>query len=176
MKKIIFPMAVAITLFLSSYTTFSSMDWKIADGYAIKFTGKDPSGAFTSMKGDISFDENNLSASKFNISIDANSITTGNGMKNHKAKNEDWFDVKKFPTINFTSSKISKTTSGYEVVGILDMRGVQKQITIPFTFTNKTFVGSFDINRLDYGVGTDKGMSGHASSVLKVDVSVPVTQ
>jgi polyisoprenoid-binding protein YceI len=175
MKKIIFPVAIGAVMLLAAFTTINSMNWKIADGYSIKFTSNDPSGAFTSMKGDISFDPNNLDASKFNIIIDANSINMGNGMKNHKAKNEDWFNVDKYPTIKFTSDKISKTPSGYEVVGTLDMRGVQKQITIPFTFINNTFVGSFNINRLDYGVGTDKGMSGHAATILKVDVSVPVT-
>jgi len=176
MKKIIFPIAIVAAMLLSAFTTLNSINWKIADGYSIKFTSDDPSGGFSSMKGDISFDPNNLAGSKFNITIDANSINTGNGMKNHKAKNEDWFNVDKYPTIKFTSSKISKTASGYEVVGTLDMRGVQKQITIPFTFSNNTFAGSFNINRIDYGVGTDIGMSAHAANVLKVDVSVPVTQ
>jgi polyisoprenoid-binding protein YceI len=169
MKKIILPLAIVTTL-------LSSVNWKIAEGYSIKFTSKDPSGVFTSLKGNVSFDENNLAASEFDVTIDANSINTGNGMKNTKAKGEEWFNVEKYPTIKFTSDKISKTATGYAAAGTLDMHGVKKQITIPFTFSNKTFTGSFDINRLDYGVGTDKGMSAHASSVLKVDVSVPVTQ
>jgi len=176
MKKIIFPLAIATTLLLSAFTIVNSINWKIASGYSIKFTSNDPSGVFTSMKGDIAFDENNIASSKFDVSIDANSINTGNGLKNHKAKNEDWLNVEKYPTIKFTSNKISKTSTGYEVIGNLDMRGVQKQITMPFTFSNNTFTGSFNINRLDYGVGTDKGMSAHAASVLKIDVSVPVTQ
>ncbi|HTA83321.1 MAG TPA: YceI family protein [Bacteroidia bacterium] len=176
MKKIIFPIAIGATLILSAFTAVNSMDWKIASGYSVKFTSKDPTGVFTSMKGDIAFDPNNLAAAKFNITIDVNSINTGNGMQNTKAKNADWFDAEKYPTIKFTSATTTKTATGYQVVGTLDMHGTQKQITIPFTFANNTFVGSFDVNRLDYGVGTDKGMSAHASSVLKIDVSVPVTQ
>ena len=176
MKNIIFPVAIATTLLLSAFTTISSVNWKIADGYSVKFTSKDPSGVFTSLKGNVSFDESNVAASKFDVTIDVNSINTGNGMKNSKAKGEEWFNAAKYPTIKFTSDKISKTATGYAAVGTLDMHGVKKQITIPFTFSNKTFTGSFDINRLDYGVGTDQGMSAHASNVLKVDVSVPVTQ
>ncbi len=176
MKKIFFPIAIAATMMLSAYTTFTAMNWKIADGYSVKFTSDDPSGVFTSLKGDISFDANDLSSSKFNVTIDVNSINMGNGMKNSKSKNEDWFDVAKYPTIIFTSSKVSKTATGYEATGTITIKGVQKPLTIPFTFANNTFTGSFNINRLDYGVGTDKGMSGHASSVLKVAVSVPVTK
>ena len=176
MKKIIFPVAIAATLLLSAFTILSSVNWKIAEGYSIKFTSKDPAGVFTSMKGSVAFDESNLAASKFDVTIDVNSINTGNGMKNSKAKGEEWFNAAKYPTIKFTSDKISKTASGYQAVGTLEMHGVKKQLTIPFTFSNKTFTGSFDINRLDYGVGTDQGMSAHASNILKVDVSVPVTQ
>ncbi|MGP8216973.1 MAG: YceI family protein [Bacteroidia bacterium] len=176
MKKIIFPFAAGATLLLSAFTAYTSTTWKIASGYSIKFTSKDPSGVFTSFKGDIAFDENNLDASKFDVSIDVNSINTGNGMQNNKAKAADWFDADKYPVIKFTSSKIAKTATGYETTGTLDMHGVQKQITIPFTFTNNTFAGSFNVNRIDYNVGTTKGMQAHASTDLKIDISVPVTK
>lgn len=176
MKKIFLPIAVIAVMALSAFTAINAVDYKIADGYSVKFTSKDPSGVFTSLKGDVSFDENNLAASKFNVTIDVKSINTGNGMQNHKALNDDWFQADKFPTITYTSKTITKTATGYQVVGTLNMHGVQKDVTIPFTFADNKFVGSFDINRLDYGVGTDKGMSGHASSVLKIDLSVPVTK
>ncbi len=86
MKKIIFPMAVAATLFFSAFTVITSTNWKIADGYSIKFTSKDPSGVFKTLKGDIAFDEKNLDASKFNLTIDVASINTGNGMKKHQSQ------------------------------------------------------------------------------------------
>jgi polyisoprenoid-binding protein YceI len=176
MKKIMFPAVVAAIISLSAFTAFTSTNWKIAEGYSIKFTSNDPSGTFTSMKGDISFDDNNLSSSKFNVMVDVNSINTGNGMKNNKAKGDDYFQADKFPTITYVSSKIEKSSTGYNVTGTLTMHGVSKQVTIPFTFTNNTFKGSFSVNRLDYGVGTDKGMSSHAASVLQIDLSVPVNK
>ena len=172
MKKLIFPIAIGATMLLSAFTVYTATNWTIASGYSIKFTSDDPSGAFTSLKGDISFNEKDLASSKFNVTIDASSINTGNGMKNSKAKGSSYFDVDKYPAIKYTSSKINKTANGYEAVGTLDMHGVQKPLTIPFTFSNNTFTGSFSINRLDWGVGT----AGHAESVLKVDVSVPVTK
>jgi len=174
MKKI--TLAVAVTLLLSAFTVYKAVNWKIANGYSIKFTSSDPSGTFTSFKGDIAFDENSLETSKFDVTIDVASINTGNGMKNNKALNADWFDATKYPTIKFVSSKITKTAKGYEAAGTLEMHGVKKPLTIPFTFSNNTFTGSFDINRSDYGVGATTGPAGHAATVLKVDVSVPVTK
>ena len=176
MKKLIFPILAGATILFSAFTFMGSSNWKIADGYSIKFSSKDPSGVFTSFKGDIVFDANNLNASKFDVSIDAASINTGNGMKNGQAKGRGYLEVAKYPNIKFTSSKISKTATGYEAIGTLDMHGVQKQISIPFTFTNNTFVGSFMVNRVDFQVGGTTGMASHTATDLKMDISVPVTQ
>lgn len=176
MKSNIFALLIGATVILSAFATVQSTNWQVAEGYSIKFTSKDPSGVFTKMKGDISFDESRLDDSKFAVNIDVASINTGNGMKNKQSKGESWFDAAQYPTINFTSSKISKTASGYQVTGILDLHGVKKEITFPFTFTNNTFVGSFNINRLDYKVGAATGMAGHASTDIKIDISVPVTK
>jgi polyisoprenoid-binding protein YceI len=176
MKKIIFPIAIGATLFLSAFTSLSSMNWKIADGYSVKFTSKDPSGVFTSLKGDIAFDANKLDEAKANLVIDVASINTGNGMQNTKAKNETWFNADKYPNIKFTSSKFAKTATGFEVTGTMEIRDVKKEVTIPFTFTNNTFAATFNVNRLDYHVGNIEGMNAHASTDIKIDVSIPVTQ
>jgi len=151
-----------------------SVDWKIADNYSVKFSGGDPSGEFRGLKGTVSFDENDLAGSKFDVSIDVATINTGNGMKNTHAKSAMWFDAEKFPTIKFTSSAITKTASGYEAKGTLDMHGVQKEITIPFTFTNNVFAGTIEVNRLDYNVNSAE--PEHGAAKFKVDINVPVTK
>jgi polyisoprenoid-binding protein YceI len=174
MKRIIYP-AVAIIIFIASAFTFvHSQEWKIADNYSVKFDGGDPSGEFSGLKGTIQFDENDLAGSKFDATIDVASINTGNGMKNTHAKSEKWFDAQKYPLIRFTSSAITKTASGYEAKGTLDMHGVQKEIAIPFTFTNNAFQGSIQVNRLDYNINTAE--PAHGSATFKVDISVPVTK
>ncbi|HLP93064.1 MAG TPA: YceI family protein [Saprospiraceae bacterium] len=175
MKKVLFPALVVFTLLASGFTTISSIRWKIAEGYAIKFSGKDADGHFKTFTGDIVFDEKNLAASKFSVSLDVASISTGNGMKNKHAKSDKWFNAKQFPTIQFVSEKFSKTAGGYTVEGTLEMHGVKKKVNIPFTFANNTFKGNFAVNRLDYGVGTMEGMSKKVSNEIKLDITVPVT-
>ena len=53
------------------------------------------------------------------------------------------------------------------------MHGVQKEITLPFTYRNNVFSGGLEVNRLDYNVNTEEPR--HGAAVLKVDIYVPVT-
>ncbi|MES2277173.1 MAG: YceI family protein [Bacteroidota bacterium] len=174
MKKLIYPVAALALLTASAFTAIKSQDWKIADTYAVKFSGGDTNGEFKGLKGTISFDPTNLKSSKFETSIDVATINTGNGMKNTHAKSDAWFDAEKFPTITFTSSAITKTATGYEAAGTLSMHGVQKPVVIPFTFEGNTFKGSIEVNRVDYAVNAAQPERG--GSKFKVELTVPVTK
>ena len=176
MKRFSFAVLMGATLLLSAFTINKSVNWQITDRYSIQFKGDHVEGIFKTMTADISFDENDLSTAKFTASIDVASINTGNGMKNGHAKSDNWFDAKKYPTITFTSDRFSKSGNGYLVEGTLDMHGVKKQITVPFTFADNTFKTNFSVNRLDYGVGTMQGMSKRVSNEIDLDISVPVTK
>lgn len=174
MKKIIYPLAAVIILFASAFTFVQSQDWKIAEIASVKFDGGDPSGEFSGLKGSINFDEKDLASSKFEVTLDVATINTGNGMKNTHAKSDKWLDAAKYPAIKFTSSAISKTATGYEAKGMLDMHGVQKEITVPFTFTGNVFSGNFEVNRLDYNVNVAE--PAHGGAAFKVAIVVPVTK
>jgi polyisoprenoid-binding protein YceI len=174
MKKQTYLLATVVLILASAFTVIQSQNWKIAEGYSIKFDGGDPSGEFTGLKGTIQFDEKNLAASKFEVTIDVASINTGNGMKNTHAKSANWFDVEKYPTINFTSSTIAKTSEGFEAKGTLEMHGVKKEITLPFTFINNTFAANMEVSRLDFSL--DDGKHPKMAPTLKVSINVPVTK
>jgi polyisoprenoid-binding protein YceI len=174
MKKQNYLLASILLIFASAFAFVQSQDWKIAEGYSIKFDGGDPSGEFTGLKGAIQFDEKNLAASKFDMTIDVASINTGNGMKNTHAKSENWFNAEKYPTINFASSAVTQTSAGFEAKGTLEMHGAKKEISMPFTFINNTFVANIEVNRLDFGL--DDGKHPKMLPVMKVSISVPVTK
>ncbi len=174
MKKHVYFFAAVILMIASAFTFFQAQNWKIADGYSVKFDGGDPSGEFGGLKGTIAFDEKNLGASKFDVTVDVATINTGNGMKNTHAKGAGWFDVEKYPTIGFKSTAISKTANGYEAKGMLDMHGVQKEIVMPFTFVNNTFASTFEVNRKDFNL--DDGKHDKMAPNMKVSINVPVTK
>ncbi|WP_160717617.1 YceI family protein [Chitinophaga solisilvae] len=176
MRKMIYPAATALVLLLAAFTWFSVQQWQIDNNYSIKFTGKYADGTFKTMKGTIIFDEQNPAAAKFDVTIDVASINTGNGLKNRHARSDKWFDAEKYPVIHFVSSSVVKTAGGYEVKGILEMHGISKPFTIPFTFSrngaNGVFTGNFKVNRADYGITTARGDESDFTSLA---VTVPVT-
>jgi len=176
MKQYIYP-AVAVLILLGSAFTFVATNWQIADGYNIEFSSNDASGVFKTFKGAIVFDEQNPAAGKFDVSIDAASINTGNGLQNKHAKSDEWFDVAKYPQIRFTSRSFAKAGSGYQVTGDLQVHGVTRSTNIPFTFQKTAaggvFTGSFTVNRNDFNLGKPGGDVGEQ---IKIDISVPVTK
>jgi len=173
MNKSIITAIVSIIL-LSAFTFIQNLDWKISENYFVKFDGGDPAGEFSGLKGTIKFDPDDLSASGFVCTVDVETINTGNAMKNTHAKSSKWLDAATYPVIRFTSESIKKAASGYEAKGILDFHGVQKEIIIPFTFSDNIFEGSFEVNRLDYNINKEE--PNHGNAVLKVTLRVPVTK
>ena len=174
MKKLLFPAFAVIVILISAFTFVKSLDWTISDTYSVKFDGGDPSGEIRGLKGTVKFDPNDLPSSKFDCTLDVETINTGNGMKNTHAKSDKWLDVAKYPVIRFTSKSINKTDSGFEATGTLDFHGVQREVTLPFTFVDNVFSGVFEVNRLDYNINTAE--PAHGAAVLKVSINVPVTQ
>ena len=123
----------------------------------------------------IVFDEAKLATAKLNFKIEVGSINTGNGLMNKHAKGEEWFNADKYPYIEFASSKIEKTSEGYKATGKLQMHGVSKEVTIPFTFSEKgnkgTFVAKFSVDRSDYQIGKK---NGGVSETIKISATIPV--
>jgi polyisoprenoid-binding protein YceI len=177
MKKYIAPLAAFILLTGSAFTFIAAQNWQIADGYNIGFSSDDAGGVFKGFKGSIAFDEQNPAASKFDVTIDASTINTGNGLQNKHARSDEWFDVAKYPQIHFASKGIAKSAGGYQVTGDLTLHGVTKSISFPFDFkkspTGGAFTGSFTVNRNDYKLGKPGGDVGEN---IKIDLNIPVTK
>ena len=158
MKNIFESILFFAFLIVSAAFTFLPIDhYVVSSGYTIGFVSADPSGSFTSMSGDIYFDDADLVNSKFNLSIDVSTISTGNGMRNKKAQTSEWFNATTYPNIKFKSTSIVKSTTGYLITGDLTMRGITKTYSIPAVKTKSgntiTFSGSFSVDRIEFKVG-----------------------
>jgi len=114
-------------------------------------------GIFTGMKGEVRFDPSIPDSSYFNVSIDAASVNTESNRRDNHLRNEDFFHVEKFPLISFESTSIQPASEGFTATGILTMRGVRKEVKIPFAYNNNRFTGTLDINRFEYKIGEGTG-------------------
>jgi polyisoprenoid-binding protein YceI len=144
--------------------------------FKIKNSGLTVDGSFKGLMGSIVFDTKDLSKSSFSVNIDATTVHTGNNSRDGHLKKKEYFDVANFPKISFQSKKFDYTKSGFMVTGNLTIKGIVKEIKIPFTYTEKNyeglFSGSFKINRLDYNVGESSWiLSDEATILLNIKVT-----
>ena len=121
-------------------------------------------GEFSGLSGVLKLDETDYTRSTVEVSIPAASVSTVDEKLDAHLKNEDFFDVQKFPTITFQSTKI-RSTGGrdYEVTGDLTIRGVTQTVTLnvadfsepskdPWGNLRIGLSGSTKVNRKDFGL------------------------
>jgi polyisoprenoid-binding protein YceI len=165
--------------FISTGFAYFFVDWNIDPNYNIKFTGVKSEGSFSGLTGKIVYSNNDLAHSSINVSVDVNSIKTGNDTKDNHAKGSGWLDAKKYSKISFVSTSFQKKENQYVVIGILELHGVRKEVTIPFKFdeTKSTpeFSGEFDVNMSDYGV-KGGGMGFMMDKKVRVSLRIPVAK
>jgi polyisoprenoid-binding protein YceI len=177
MKKIgLLTFGIIAVVAVSAFTILESINWKVKpDSYSVEFDGGKVKGAIKGLKAEILFDEANPSNSKISASVDATTINTGNGMLNKHAMSETAIDAEKYPTIAFVSESVSGSKGNYTAIGKLTLKGITKEVKLPFTFENKgaegLFKGSFTVMTKDFKITR----AGSPESVV-VTLTIPVTK
>jgi len=132
-------------------------------GFQIRHMMSKVRGRFTDFEGRIEMDRTKPQASSVELTIQAASIDTANANRDKDLRGADFFDVEKYPTITFKSSRVTpKGKDAYDITGTLTMRGVSKEITLPVTFLgimknqrgvdSAGFETAVTLNRKDFGI------------------------
>ncbi len=169
-----------VLMFISASLTaqnYKPVDTGSKVHFIIKNFGIDTGGELKGLKGDIIFLPEDLSKSKFDVSVSASTVDTDNESRDKHLRSDEYFDVEKYPDIRITATKIEKTnktnTGYYYFTGNIIMHGVTKAISFPFQVTkikdDYLFTGEFVIDRLDFGVGEKSAVLSN-----KVNVSLSV--
>src|SRR5882724_3486184 len=109
----------------------------------------------------LDFSPDNPASSKLDVVVETGSLDTGDKERDDSLKVADLLAVAKFPQARFTSTQITKTANGYDAAGKLTLRGVTRDIHVPFSFRTADehgkpagyLLGKTTIKRLDFGVG-----------------------
>ncbi len=88
------------------------------------------SGRFSNVQGKVSFDEKNMAKSSIEATVDVATINTNEPKRDGHLKSPDFFDVAKYPTMTFKSSKVYKADGKILVDGMLSLHGVSKPVTL----------------------------------------------
>jgi polyisoprenoid-binding protein YceI len=142
-------------------------------------------GDFPKITGTAQVDDQDLSKSSVNATIDVASLTTRVDRRDSDLRSPNWFDVAKFPTMTFQSTKIEKTGDGTaRMTGNLTIHGVTKEVTFDvagLTAPIKTPQGmhrgvsaSTKIDRREFGVGMDSPVVANDVTIdLYLDLVIP---
>ena len=108
----------------------------------------------------IDFDPADPAAGKIIGVVSMDSAKTGDAERDATLLEEDWFNPSNFPESRFESDSIEALDDGtYAAHGQLTIIGNSNPVTMNFEFdvdgSSAHFSGTFDILRLDFGVGWD---------------------
>jgi polyisoprenoid-binding protein YceI len=120
-------------------------------------------GSFNDFEGTVVVDGDNLADSTAKVIIKAASIDTRNAQRDQHLRSNDFLAMDTYPEITFVTTRVRRGAGReVEVTGDLTIRGVTREVTIPFTFEGAAtdpfgnlrigFEGSVTINRKDFGV------------------------
>ena len=177
MKKLIIVLLAITVIKDVANAQYKPVDNGSSVQFTIKNLGINVKGAFSGLDGNILFDPLHITDAVFDVSIDANTINTGNDMRDNHLRNDSYFDVKKYPRIHFVSTKVelSNKKGIWLTSGKLTIKNHTKDISFPFTADGSAgggyvFKGKFNINRKDFDVGGTSIISDN----LEVNLTVLV--
>lgn len=143
-------------------------------------------GEFGNVTGTVEFDPAKPEASSVDISIEVASLYTRDAQRDGHMKTPDILNAEAFPTITFKSKKVTKSGSGYQVVGDLTLRGVTKEATLdvsnvsdevtdPWSLKRRGVTASAKISKGAFGIGWNMDLPGVGPMVSdEIDVNIDI--
>ena len=137
-------------------------------------------GEFGKTTGTLTLDEGDVTRSKVEATIDVASVNTRDEKRDGHLKSPDFFDVARYPTITFKSTKVEKAGAGaLKVTGNLTMKGVTRQVVLdvagpsaevkdPYGNVRRGLSATTQLDRKDFGVSY--GPDAIVSDLVKVQI------
>lgn len=152
-------------------------------GFSIRHLVSKTKGTFGSFSGSVTYDAQHPGKSSFNGTIDVSSLDTQNERRDGHLQSADFFDVAKFPTIVFASTKVEKKKDMLHVTGNLTMHGITKSVMIPVEVlgsgTNPMngkkqigLAGELTIKASDFGVNSWENFNAILGDDVKIEILI----
>lgn len=86
-------------------------------------------GQFTALRGVLNLDTADVTRSYIEAEIESASITTREAQRDAHLKSADFFDVERFPTLSFTSTRFARAANGaLDMTGDLTIHGITRRV------------------------------------------------
>jgi cytochrome b561 len=139
--------------------------------------GQPFSGRFGRWSAEIVFDPDNLEASSAVVTIQTSSAADGVPQHDEALPGPEWFDVARFPTATFRTTRIRhRGGDQYEARGLLSVRDQSVRVRLPFTLTiedgHARMAGQLTLDRRALGLGVRSLADEYVSEAIAVRVAV----
>ena len=119
---------------------------------SFSFVKKGVSGTVSDFKSTTAIDWNDLENSIIEGQVAAETIKTGNFIRDFALRRSTYFDVDTYPLITFRSTKIQEKEDDIHVEGMLTLKGISKPLTISFTKDGDTLIGKATLYSSDFDI------------------------
>jgi polyisoprenoid-binding protein YceI len=155
-------------------------------GFSVKhFMLSTVRGDFDKTTGTAVIDDADVTRSSVEVTIDVATISTRDQKRDAHLKSPDFFDVAKYPTATFKSTKVEKAGEGLKVTGDLTMHGVTKPVVLDVTTLTKEMKDPYGnwrravsatarLNRKDFGVSY--GPDSVVSDLVNVSIEAELVK
>ena len=189
MRSIVFVALVALTLSLP--TIAQSNAWQLDPAhssaqFAVRHLGiSTVRGTFTKLSGSAHYDPADAKNNSVEVTIETASVDTRVEMRDNDLRSDHFFDVPKYPTMTFRSTKVeSAGADKLRITGDLTIRGVTKPVSLDVEGPSKPI--NDGQGHLHMGVSatgtldrTDFGMTGYQVAVgneIKLTIDAELVQ
>jgi polyisoprenoid-binding protein YceI len=186
----------AITLLATLPAFAQASTWNIDPAHSTaQFTVRhlgisNVSGDFTKVTGSITLNEQDITQSQVSASIDVNSIDTRVEARDKDLKSPHFFEVEKYPTIEFKSKRIVSGGGKLRVIGDLTIHGTTREVTLdvdgptpaltdPWGNLRRGISATTTINRQDFNLTYNNTLkSGEAmiGDTVKIQIDAEITK
>src|SRR5579864_657317 len=142
-------------------------------------------GRFTGVSGTIIDAADDPKHSSVKAEIDVTTLITGDPQRDEHLRSPDFFDVARYPTITFVSTRVSGPRDHFTVTGDLTIRGQTREVTLDVTFNGvgnspyglsvAGFTAETKINRKDFGLNWNVALEAGGFQVgyeIKIEIEV----
>jgi polyisoprenoid-binding protein YceI len=161
--------ASAIALLASLSALAQTSTWNIDPAHSTaQFTVRhlaisNVTGNFTKVTGSVVLNEKDITQSQVSAGIDVSSVDTRVEARNKDLKSPNFFDVEKYPTIEFKSKRIVSGGGKLQVIGDLTIHGTTREVTLdvdgptpelsdPWGNSRRGISATTTINRRDFNL------------------------
>ena len=161
---------VSVIALLASLAAFAqTSNWNIDPAhstaqFAVRHLGiSNVTGNFTKVAGSVVLNDKDITQSQVSASIDASSVYTRVEARDKDLKSPNFFDVEKYPTIDFKSKRIVSSGGKLQVIGDLTIHGTTHEVTLdvegptpemtdPWGNSRRGISATTTINRKDFNL------------------------